>query len=265
MDQALADLIKISRTVGRDSSLVQGGGGNTSVKTADGKHMYIKASGTAIKDLDESRGWRRLRLADVREILCDPRLAGCDETRREKEIAARLTLCCEDAMAEGARPSVESHLHATLDRCVAHLHPVAVGAYVCARQGRAAFEKLFERDERPPLWIPYADPGYALAKAVARRVDRYAREHGRKPSMIVLAKHGLFVTGDTADAVLREIHRRSHAPAAEAVGDQGAPAATREGGGGQAGDPVRLVRGDGGARAGAPLPRSRHRRLHPAK
>ena len=207
MNQALADLIKISRAVGRDASLVQGGGGNTSVKTPDGKHMYIKASGTAIRDLDENRGWRRLGLAGVREILCDPRLEGREETRRETEIAARLTLCCEDVMVQGGRPSVESHLHAMLDRCVAHLHPVAVGAYVCARQGRAAFEKLFARDERPPLWIPYADPGYALAKAVARRVDRYAREHGRKPSVLVLAKHGLFVTGDTADGVLREIRR----------------------------------------------------------
>jgi len=207
MDQALADLIKISRAVGRDASLVQGGGGNTSVKTAGGKHMYIKASGAAIRDLDATKGWRRLRLAGVREILCDPRLAGCDGTQREKEIAARLTLCCEDAMVEGGRPSVESHLHALLDRCVAHLHPVAVGAYVCARQGRAAFEKLFEGEERPPLWIPYADPGYALAKAVARRVDRYAREHGRKPSVLVLAKHGLFVTGETANGVLREVRR----------------------------------------------------------
>jgi len=207
MDQALADLIKISRAVGRDASLVQGGGGNTSVKTADGKHMYIKASGTAIKDLDEERGWRRLRVAEVREILQDPRVPACDEGRRETEIAARLTLCCEDEMAEGGRPSVESHLHALLDRCVAHLHPLAVGAYVCARQGQAAFEKLFEGEERPPLWIPYADPGYALAKAVARRLDRYAREHGRKPSVLVLAKHGLFVTGATADGVLREIRR----------------------------------------------------------
>ena len=52
MNQALADLIKISRDTGIDPTLVQGGGGNTSVKTDDGKYMYIKASGTALKDMD---------------------------------------------------------------------------------------------------------------------------------------------------------------------------------------------------------------------
>jgi len=46
MDEALAELVKISNTVGRDSSLVLGAYDNTSVKNADGKYMYIKASGT---------------------------------------------------------------------------------------------------------------------------------------------------------------------------------------------------------------------------
>jgi rhamnose utilization protein RhaD (predicted bifunctional aldolase and dehydrogenase) len=46
MNKALIDLIKISNSTGRDPALVQGGGGNTSVKTDDGKYMYIKASGT---------------------------------------------------------------------------------------------------------------------------------------------------------------------------------------------------------------------------
>ena len=58
MDKALSELIKISNAVGRNAALVQGGGGNTSVKTADGKYMYIKASGTALKDMNGKHGWR---------------------------------------------------------------------------------------------------------------------------------------------------------------------------------------------------------------
>ncbi|MHC4326164.1 MAG: hypothetical protein ACYSUX_17985 [Planctomycetota bacterium] len=57
MDKALAELIKISNETGIDPTLVQGGGGNTSVKTADGKYMYIKASGTALKDMNQKQGW----------------------------------------------------------------------------------------------------------------------------------------------------------------------------------------------------------------
>ena len=49
MNEELRELVKISNAVGSDSSLVLGGFGNTSVKTADGKFMYIKQSGTALK------------------------------------------------------------------------------------------------------------------------------------------------------------------------------------------------------------------------
>jgi NAD(P)-dependent dehydrogenase (short-subunit alcohol dehydrogenase family)/rhamnose utilization protein RhaD (predicted bifunctional aldolase and dehydrogenase) len=205
MDQALADLIKISQAVGGDTALVQGGGGNTSVKTADGTHMYIKASGTAIKDLSESRGWRRLRVASVCTILDDESLAKLGETDREDEIARRLRLCCEDDVESGARPSVEAHLHAALDRCVVHLHPIAVEAYVCAKHGRAALEKLFAGRKLPPLWVPMADPGYMLALTVRRLVNRYAEQHGQRPSALFLEQHGLFVTAYSADEVLRRV------------------------------------------------------------
>ncbi len=219
MDRALADLIRISRRVGRDSSLVQGGGGNTSVKTADGEHMYIKASGTAIKDIDEHRGWRRLRVAPVCAVIQDASLGGLGETARENEIARRLQLCCDDDVTGEARPSVEAHLHAQLGRCVVHLHPVAVGAYVCARNGKAELERLFRGEALPPLWVPAARPGYTLARTVCRLVEGYVRRHGRKPHTLFLAKHGLFVVGDSPEAVLRRVAGviricREHLPSA---------------------------------------------------
>ena len=207
MDQALADLIRISRQVGADTALVQGGGGNTSTKTADGTHMYIKASGTAIRDISEERGWRRLRVASVCAIIEDESLSELAETDRENEIANRLRLCCEDDVESGARPSVEAHLHAALGRCVVHLHPVAIGAYVCAKSGRTELERLFAREKLPPLWVPAADPGYMLALTVCRLVDRYQRQYGQRPSALFLEKHGLFVTADSAAEVLRRVRQ----------------------------------------------------------
>ncbi len=127
MDKALADLIRISLTTGKDSTLVQGGGGNTSVKSADGEYMYIKASGTALKDMNEKEGWRRIRLDAVLSVIRDKQLAKLDAGTREPEVVDRLLLACDDDVKTGARPSVESHLHAFLDKCVIHLHPIAVG------------------------------------------------------------------------------------------------------------------------------------------
>jgi len=203
MDKALEELIKISRETGVDPTLVQGGGGNTSVKTADGRYMYIKASGTALKDMSVKEGWRRLRLDLARSVVKDDSLAKMPPRIREPEVVNRLLSACDDDVKTEARPSVEAHLHAWLNKCVIHLHPSAAGAYVNARDGKARLEKLFKTETLPPLWVPYTDPGYMLAKKIARLVEQYQRRFGKGPAMLFLEKHGLFITTDTAAGALR--------------------------------------------------------------
>src|SRR4030042_3811480 len=113
MEKNLSELIKISRIVGKNSLLIQGGGGNTSVKADDGKYMYIKASGTTLKDMDKNRGWRRIRLEPVLAIIKDKSLAKLNVHKREPEVVNRLLLSRDDDVTD-ARPSVEAHLHAFL-------------------------------------------------------------------------------------------------------------------------------------------------------
>ncbi len=207
MDKALADLIRISNVTGRDPALVLGGGGNTSVKTGDGRYMYIKASGTALKDMCRERGWRRLKIEPVLAIIKDKSLHKLDAIARENTVVSRLLDACDDGCAGGARPSVESHLHALLKQYVIHLHPLVVSAYVNARNGQAEVQKLFAREKFPPLWVPYANPGYMLARKIAALVEDYQQQHGRKPQILFLAKHGVFVTADSANGALRLVRK----------------------------------------------------------
>ncbi len=207
MDKALSELIRISNTVGRDSSLVQGGGGNTSVKTADGKYMYIKASGTALKDMNGRKGWRRVRLDSVLSIIEDESIVKLETHAREIEVVNRLLLACDDQVTAVARPSVEAHLHGYLDKCVIHLYPSSVGAYANAKNGKAELERLFKTETLPPLWVPYTDPGFMLARRIARLVSHYQKQHGKKPPIMVLDRHGLFVSADRADAALRLVRK----------------------------------------------------------
>jgi rhamnose utilization protein RhaD (predicted bifunctional aldolase and dehydrogenase) len=174
------------------------------VKTADGRYMYIKASGTALKDMNAKEGWRRMRLEPVLAILKDKSLPKMDASTREPEVVNRLLLACDDNVKTIARPSVEAHLHACLDRCVIHLHPSAAGAYVNAKNG---MEKLFKDESLPPLWVPYTDPGYMLAKRIAGLVDGYQKQFGEKPAILFLEKHGLFITAKTAAGALRLVRR----------------------------------------------------------
>ncbi|MHC4586911.1 MAG: class II aldolase/adducin family protein [Planctomycetota bacterium] len=203
MNKALAELIRISNETGGDLTLVQGGGGNTSVKTADGKYMYIKASGTALKDMNQKKGWRRIRLEPVLAILKDKSLPKLDESTREPKVVNMLLDACDDNVKTIARPSVEAHLHACLNTCVIHLHPSAAGAYVNAKNGKAKLVRLFKDETFPPLWVPYTDPGFLLAKKIARLVNNYQDKFGKKPSILFLEKHGLFITSKTATGALR--------------------------------------------------------------
>ncbi|MBN2137645.1 MAG: class II aldolase [Sedimentisphaerales bacterium] len=207
MNKALADLIRISRDTGSDPTLVQGGGGNTSVKTADGKYMYIKASGTALKDMSSKAGWRRLNIDTARSVVKDKAIAAMPPRKRELKVVDRLLEACDDNIKIEARPSVEAHLHAWLDTAVIHLHPSSAGAFVNAKTGRARLDKLFKNEKTPPLWVPYTDPGYMLAKRIARLVQRYRKDHRAKPQILFLEKHGLFVTAPTADQALRIVRR----------------------------------------------------------
>ena len=160
MDAELRELLRISHGVGRDRWLVQGGGGNTSVKTPDGR-MYVKASGVALEDLAEGKGYRAVDLGACLAILEDEAVAKLSGRAREAEVTKRLSASCVDELA--GRPSVETSLHALLGRCVVHTHPSIVGGLLCAKGGQEAMRGLFGEMRPPYLYLEYVDFGYALA------------------------------------------------------------------------------------------------------
>ena len=207
MDKALADLIKISTTTGKDPALTQAAGGNTSVKTSNGKFMFIKASGTALKDMNARHGWRKLHLDKVNHVIKDKQLAKLPTAKREPEITARLLTSCCDCLTNSARPSLEANLHAFLDKCVIHLHPLVVGAYVNSKNGHAEIKKLFKSEKYPPLWIPYAPPGFYLAIKTSRLIAAYEKRYNRKPAIMLLAKHGLFIADKTAPGAMNLLYK----------------------------------------------------------
>ncbi|MHC4916112.1 MAG: SDR family oxidoreductase [Planctomycetota bacterium] len=195
MDEAaLGELLKISHHIGEDEEYVQGGGGNTSVKSADGGTMLVKASGTSLRDMSADAGWVEMDVAATLRLL-EAGLEKLDPAEREKSVLDGL----HEAVVggPGGRPSVESALHAQLGRAVIHTHPAAVNAITCGPGAEAAAE-LVEEGEKPPLWIPFA-PGYLLAQAVRDGIAGYRREHGADPSVFFLENHGIFVAADTAD------------------------------------------------------------------
>lgn len=195
MKKTLRELIYISRKVGKDRDLTQGNSGNTSIKTADGKFMFIKASGTALKDMSVKKGWCKLNLQKVRKIIKDKKFEKSRPKKREVEISKQLINVCTN---EKSLPSIETNLHAFLDKYIIHLHPFAVCAFLTTKNGKAELEKLFAGENPPPLWVGFAKPGYALAKKIFKLTIKYRKKYRQMPKILFLERHGLFVCAKSA-------------------------------------------------------------------
>ena len=188
---SLAQLIEISHAVGANREYVQAAGGNTSVKSPDGRTMAIKASGTALTLMSETDGWVEMDVAAVLSVLDRTDLAALPVKERE----ARVLECLHAAAVGGrGRPSVETALHAMLGRVVVHTHAVAANALNCG-PGLAALAEICPPGELPPLWVPYTDPGWCLATAVRTAAEAYRQQHGSAPAVIFMENHGLLVAG----------------------------------------------------------------------
>lgn len=181
-------LLRLSADIGRDPTLVQGAGGNVSIKLGD--TLWIKASGTWLADAD-----RDDILVPVMLPVGDPPMVRPDATTQ-------------------LRPSIETTLHAALPhRVVTHVHSVDAIAHAVRRD---AAERLAERlDGISWALIPYRQPGPALTAAVRAHVAT------QPVDVLVLANHGLVVAApDVADAAALLSHvveRLAIAPRAMAL------------------------------------------------
>ncbi len=205
----LQEIVEISRRYGEGTDWVIAGGGNTSIK--DGETMWIKASGTTLAGIDESRfvsmDRRALNALWEKSYPADP-------DRREEQALADLMACRTDREAT-VRPSVETLMHALFPhRIVCHTHPTVINGVTCANAGEAETERLFGTFA---VWIPTVNPGYTLAMEIRDRVRAWQASHeGAWPTALVMQNHGLVVAGETPQAV-HDVNRRMYETVAAAI------------------------------------------------
>jgi rhamnose utilization protein RhaD (predicted bifunctional aldolase and dehydrogenase) len=117
------------------------------------------------------------------------------EEMSDEEMVAHLARCQLDPAAP--RSSIETLLHAFIPAAhVHHTHPDAINVLACAREGRELVADCFGEEA---AWIEYIRPGFTLAKQVGEVV-----RSNPQLRVVVLAKHGLVVWGDTARAAYEQ-------------------------------------------------------------
>jgi rhamnulose-1-phosphate aldolase/alcohol dehydrogenase len=192
-EDTLGQVLHVSHRLGADRSVANYGGGNTSAKGRAVDHvgreidvMWVKGSGSDLATMGRE---------DFTPLRLDEALAVFDrEEMSDEEMVAHLARCQVDPAAP--RSSIETLLHAFIPAAhVHHTHPDAINVIACSRDGERLIAECFGEQA---AWIPYIRPGFTLAKQVGRAV----RENpGLR--LVVLAKHGLVVWGDSAEEAYR--------------------------------------------------------------
>ena len=162
--------------------LVQGPGGNTSVKF--GNTMWIKASGTLLSNAGRSGIFTPV---DVERAAAEIDLG---ENAPKEDI--RLD------PADGHRPSIETGFHALLPwKYVFHYHSVNALAHLTSAEGEAvALDKLSGLN---PVPVAYAKPGIPLSGLIRSAIG------GRDSRVVLLRNHGMIVCGNSIAQVRRLI------------------------------------------------------------
>lgn len=186
----LGQRVYSSRLLGRDTTLVLHGGGNTSVKIRETNLLgdeedilYVKGSGWDLEFI-EAGGFAPVRLAHLLRLAELPLLS---DPQMVNELRTHMT----DAAAP--TPSVEAILHALLPyRYVDHTHADAVITLCNTPGGEQRIRTLY--GDRVVV-IPYVMPGFDLARLCAEIFPRQRNEH---TIGMVLMNHGVFSFGATA-------------------------------------------------------------------
>ena len=189
----LDELVVASHLLGANRAVSNFGGGNTSAKGTAIDHagrevpvLWVKGSGSDLATMGREH-FTGLRLDEVLPLI--ERDAMSDE-----DMVAYLARCQLDPAMP--RCSIETLLHAFVPAPhVHHTHPDGINVLAGSADGERLVRECFG-DEA--AWIPYIRPGFALSKQVGE-----AARANPDLKLVVLAKHGLVVWGDSAEEAYR--------------------------------------------------------------
>lgn len=182
----LDGLVYRSNILGRDRTVVNIYGGNTSAKLTLTDHvgrqmtvLAVKASGSDVLTIKE-KGFALLRMDEIEPLFSRPAMT-------DEEMVAYL----ERTTFEPGRPrqSIETLLHAFVPfKHVDHTHPDAVISLMCAPDAEGEARRVY--GDRM-AYVPYIRPGFTLSQWIGGKV-----RDNSKIECVVMGKHGLVAWAD---------------------------------------------------------------------
>ena len=171
MDREIIEFIEFSRLIGKSLYHVQGGGGNCSLKLGD--KMYVKASGTLLKDIHSLDQLCCIDFNKVNILLEKFNHNNNEFDNRIKEMSEN-----------GFKPSIETGFHSILGKFVLHTHSVYANTLNCSSQGKQMISKIFPQ----AILVDYALPGLEVSQKILQMVKELKFPNS---GIIFLENHGL--------------------------------------------------------------------------
>ena len=174
----LSSLRNISKQIGSNRMLIQGAGGNSSVKLNG--TIYIKASGHWLSDAEKKNIFVPLNLKSIIENIDDP------DSVFESII--------NDGLENNLKPSIETTLHALMPhKYVLHVHSINTLSYAILLDGENRIDQELKLVNWS--WVSYARPGGGLTNQIKKILNQ-------EPDVLVLQNHGLVVGADSSNEAL---------------------------------------------------------------
>lgn len=176
---SMMDFMNVCKWLSLDPALVQGRGGNVSVKSNSG--MIIKASGSKMADINLYHGFSVCEFSEEFPHFFDEE--GYDSyINSSRKVGAN-------------RPSMETGFHASIkDKVVVHTHPIHLNSILCSKEGKTLIKSLFQ--DLTYEFIEYVKPGANLTNSITKQKN-----------IIFLENHGLIVSANNAQEAFETTER----------------------------------------------------------
>lgn len=187
----ISELKKASEIIGNDKNLIQGNGGNISIKING--ELWVKASGKMLKNAQNQEVFVGLNLSQI--------LSNFSKLKTNSPLNALYqNIEIKNAHLD-LRPSIETIFHAIIKQnCVFHLHSINTMRISICKNAQELLRKIFHEDDKI-CFIKYCRPGIALGKKIAKEIKK-----NPNAEIFILQNHGLIMCGDTPNETLKKLY-----------------------------------------------------------
>ncbi len=193
----IPQLIALTSPYANMFSIIQGAGGNTSVKNENGE-MLIKASGVLLKNIELKNATALVNYTSIKTALTNLEFDVLDE----KKVKEFNTLIKNVNKYNTATPSMETAFHSLYYKYVLHTHDVLANIYLCSN----AYELLHQlQHDDDDFTIEILDNYYTPGTTLSWHIHDNYRFDEAMPNVTFLPNHGVIYSCNNIDT-LHKMH-----------------------------------------------------------